>query len=44
MGRKQLIAAILAIAALVASAYLIYSLWLAPPSDGPTLLYFRSDL
>jgi hypothetical protein len=42
--RRQLLAGILAVAALAALGYLAYTFWLAPPSDGPTLLYFRSDL
>lgn len=43
MTRRQLLVASLVVAALAALAYLVYALWLAPPSHGPTLLYFRSD-
>lgn len=43
MTRRQLLVALLVVAALAAFGYLVYTLWLAPPSDGPTLLYFRSD-
>ena len=27
-----------------AAAYLVYTLWLAPAGDRPTLMYFRADL
>jgi thiol-disulfide isomerase/thioredoxin len=40
-NRLLVIAAIILIA--LAAAYLAYRAWFASPTDGPTVLYFRSD-
>lgn len=43
MKGKRALIVVLGLIALAALAYLTYSLCFAAPSDGPTLIYFRSD-